>query len=86
MINEILLGIGWVGFCLTAFWATRVAQRNLQLEMDKVRLQSRMIEIQLAGDMATQQLLKALEQKKSSPTQLDQQTISLIRLAVGNFQ
>jgi len=47
------------------------------------RLKRRVQDLQLAGAMAMD-VLKALEKAKLAPAQFDQQTVSLIKLAVGN--
>lgn len=80
---EIMLGIGGAILFMTFIWAWKATTHAMEVVVENERLKRRVQDLQLAGTMAMD-VLKALEKAKPAPAQFDQQTISLIKLAVGN--
>lgn len=80
---EIILGIGGAVLCITFFWAWKATTHAMEVVVENERLKRRVQDLQLAGAMAMD-VLKALEKAKPAPAQFDQQTTSLIKLAVVN--
>jgi hypothetical protein len=80
---EAVLGVFIALSLITSFWAVNATRHSIRREAENVRLTVRNRELQMAGEVALQ-ALSLLQKKAPPPAQFDQQTTSLIRLAISN--
>lgn len=80
---EVLLAFASAGFVICLFWAWNATSHSIKLVHENERLKQRVQELQLAGSMALD-MMRVLDKAKPPTPKLDQQTTSLIKLAVGN--